>query len=49
MIFVVEGNHKKNISNYEKYKTERIKISKKMEKSKWRMVRRRRKKWYLMD
>ena len=29
MIFVVEGNHKKNISNYEKYKTERIKILKK--------------------
>ena len=34
MIFVVEGNHKKNILNYEKYKTERIKILKKWKKSK---------------
>ena len=29
MIFVIEGNHKKNISDYEKYKSERMKILKK--------------------
>ena len=29
MIFVIEGNHKKNISHYEKYKSERMKILKK--------------------
>ncbi len=29
MIFVIEGNHKKNILNYEKHKTERMKILKK--------------------
>ena len=29
MIYVIEGNHKKNISDYEKYKSERMKILKK--------------------
>ena len=31
MIFVVEDNHKKNILNYEKHKSERMRIFKKME------------------
>ena len=49
MIFVVEGNHKKNISNYEKYKTERIKILKKWKNQNGEWLDAVEKKWYLMD